>query len=344
MRIDVRLALLAAALAATGCASKGDTGSAGQAGAAGPTGPTGPTGPSGPAGAPATVVFGTTAGTAAEGNDPRLSDARAPLAGSPYYVQNGSGTPQVASLSITGGGTFGGAVSAGSGAFTGTVAASGFTGSGAGLTSLPAASLTGTVPDARLSANVPLLAGTNTFTGSNTFAGLSLGGLPVQNVGTPVSASDGATKAYVDAALAPLQRIGGYLAEQNVALAVLGSTWTTLPGAAVTLNVSQAVNASLLASGSVTGVSSTSAVPTCGFRFVVDGTGLGDATWGDRLLQCGSSSSAGPLWCSWAMQRLVSLAAGAHTIAIQQVGWLPGVGCQGGGGSYSNAKLTVSTF
>lgn len=344
MRTYIRLHLLAAALAVAGCASKGDTGPGGPAGAAGATGPTGPMGPTGPAGTPATIVFGTTAGTVAEGNDPRLSDARVPLAGSPSYLQNGPATPQAASLSITGDGSFGGAVSAGSGAFAGTVAASQFAGSGAGLTNLAAASLTGTVPDARLSANVPLLNGNNTFSGSNTFPGLGLGGLPLQNVGTPVSASDGATKAYVDAALAPLQRIGGYSAEQSTALQVLGTTWTDLPGTQITFSLTQAVTASLLASGSVTGVSSTSAVPTCGFRFVVDGTGSGDATWGDRIVQCDPYGSTGPAWCPWAMQRMVSLAAGAHTIGIQQVGWTATAGCQGGGGSYSNAKLLVSTF
>ncbi|HKI70450.1 MAG TPA: hypothetical protein VKA67_12735, partial [Verrucomicrobiae bacterium] len=47
-----------------------------------------------------------------------------------------------------------------------------FTGSGAGLTSLNASSLTsGTVPDARLSTNVALLDRNQTFTGNQTFAG-----------------------------------------------------------------------------------------------------------------------------------------------------------------------------
>ncbi len=46
-----------------------------------------------------------------------------------------------------------------------------FTGNAAGLTNLDATDLTGTVPDARLSANVPLINGTNTFTGTNKFTG-----------------------------------------------------------------------------------------------------------------------------------------------------------------------------
>jgi hypothetical protein len=55
----------------------------------------------------------------------------------------------------------------------GTIAATNFTGNGAGLTNLGAANLaTGTVADVRLSTNVPLLNGTNGFTGTNRFAGV----------------------------------------------------------------------------------------------------------------------------------------------------------------------------
>src|SRR5438552_2741530 len=49
-----------------------------------------------------------------------------------------------------------------------------FNGNGAGLTALNAASISsGTVPDARLSANVALMSANQTFTGSNTFTGVS---------------------------------------------------------------------------------------------------------------------------------------------------------------------------
>lgn len=52
----------------------------------------------------------------------------------------------------------------------GTVKATTFSGSGSGLTSLPATSLTGTVADARLSGNVAKLNATQTFTANNIFA------------------------------------------------------------------------------------------------------------------------------------------------------------------------------
>jgi hypothetical protein len=73
-------------------------------GAPGVQGAPGPQGAQGPAGP---VLFGTTAGVAAEGNDPRLSDLRSPLPGSDAYLRNGTAS-QVASFNITGGATIGG--------------------------------------------------------------------------------------------------------------------------------------------------------------------------------------------------------------------------------------------
>ncbi len=61
-----------------------------------------------------------------------------------------------------------------SGALTFNNAANNFTGTGSGLTSLNASSLaSGTVPDTRLSANVALLNGNQTFAGANTFNGVN---------------------------------------------------------------------------------------------------------------------------------------------------------------------------
>lgn len=303
MRSSHHLPLLATLLLATACSSSG------------PAGSTGPAGPAGPAG---TVVFGTSAGTAAEGNDPRLSDARAPLPGSAAYIQNGTAS-QVASLSITGSGTFGSVTASGS------VAAAQFSGSGAGLTSLPGAAVTGTLPDAALSANVPRLNGNNTFSGVNTFP-------------APVNAGDAATKGYVDVSTAPLGRMANYFTEQTSALQVITAVWTAVPGTQVTF-ASPASTASLTASGGIAGMSPSISPGTCGFRFVLDGAGLGDATWGDRLVQCPQGT-----YCSWSMQRVVSLPAGSHTVSVQQTGWGASIGCQSGGASYADTKLMVSTY
>ncbi|MDI7268996.1 MAG: hypothetical protein QME96_13490, partial [Myxococcota bacterium] len=58
-------------------------------------------------GATFSVVFGSVAGTAAQGNDPRLSDARAPLPGSSSYIQSQSAAAQAASFWVGGGGRIG---------------------------------------------------------------------------------------------------------------------------------------------------------------------------------------------------------------------------------------------
>lgn len=79
-----------------------------------------------------------------------------------------------------------------------------------------------TVIDARLSSNVALKSAPNVWTGaSNTFQnGLSANGSRVTNVGTPTTASDAATKAYVDNAVGD----GWSLAGNTVAAGdVLGS-------------------------------------------------------------------------------------------------------------------------
>ncbi|MFA5162084.1 MAG: LamG-like jellyroll fold domain-containing protein [Elusimicrobiales bacterium] len=61
-------------------------------------------------------------------------------------------------------------IAAATGAFSGAVTAASFAGAGGALTSLNAANLaSGTIPDARLSANVPLLSASQAFTGVNTF-------------------------------------------------------------------------------------------------------------------------------------------------------------------------------
>jgi hypothetical protein len=70
--------------------------------------------------------------------DPRLSDARAPSAGSSFYLQASPASPQAANLSISGAGYFGSTVSVDGG-----VAATSFTGSGAGLTGLATGNITG---------------------------------------------------------------------------------------------------------------------------------------------------------------------------------------------------------
>lgn len=97
---------------------KGDSGAQGAAGAKGDPGSTGAQGLKGDKGDPGvvtaaaplavdasghlTLAFGSTSTTAARGDDPRLSDARDPRPGSASYIQANAGTPQAASISLSG--------------------------------------------------------------------------------------------------------------------------------------------------------------------------------------------------------------------------------------------------
>ena len=75
-----------------------------------------------------TAADWTTFNNKVSSTDPRLSDARAPSAGSSFYLQASPASPQAANLSISGTGFFGSSVSVDGG-----VSATSFTGSGAGL-------------------------------------------------------------------------------------------------------------------------------------------------------------------------------------------------------------------
>lgn len=136
-------------------------------GLTGPAGPQGPAGPEGPQGPPGTVDYSVAIanGTAAQG----------------------------ASFNVSGTGTIGSDLTVG-----GTIS-----GNGAGIANLSASQISsGTLADARLSANVPLLSSNNSFSGSQTFGGNAFvsgtltGGkvvsTSVQSAASAPSACDGA--------------------------------------------------------------------------------------------------------------------------------------------------------
>lgn len=72
----------------------------------------------------------------------------------------------------------------------GAATATSFTGSGEGLTALPAGSLTGSVADARLSANVPLKNAANTFSTNQTVTG-TLAATTLTGAGSGITALNG---------------------------------------------------------------------------------------------------------------------------------------------------------
>jgi hypothetical protein len=183
--------LLVATLASVSALSPGC--GSGSAGAPGPAGPTYSAGPG-------ISITGTTIAVASGGvSSAMLSATYAPATGAPGYLWSSPGSPQAAGLAITGDASMGGTliaggVSTGNMMASGTVSAARFSGDGSSLTSLPAGQLTGTIPDALLSANVPLLTagripqsvlpttvaliasvpslgGDNSFAGATTFSG-----------------------------------------------------------------------------------------------------------------------------------------------------------------------------
>ena len=59
----------------------------------------------------------------------------------------------------------------------------------------------------------------------------------------------------------------------------------------------------------------------CGFRFVIDGTPISSAQFGDRAVGCDRLDPAmTERWCPWSARQLLSLGAGAHTVKVQLTG------------------------
>ena len=110
--------------------------------------------------------------------------------------------------------------------FSGAVTASSFTGSGSGLTSLPAANLTGSVADARLSANVALLNTSNTYSGSFVGNGASLTNLPATSLTGTIGSAQIATSAVTPAKLDTSSATSGQVLTYNGSSAA----WATPSG------------------------------------------------------------------------------------------------------------------
>jgi hypothetical protein len=128
--------------------------------------------PDGAAGAPSLALV----------NDPTTGLYRPGPAGTIAVAISGSAMLTINASGLAWGG---GAAVASSDAVANAVLTSGSYADPAWLTSVAATKLTGTVADARLSANVPLKNGTNAFSGSTTFTGgVGLGGTYTLNAGT----------------------------------------------------------------------------------------------------------------------------------------------------------------
>jgi hypothetical protein len=238
------------------------------------------------------------------------------------FIWNSSTAQTAASFNIQGSGTIGGTIAAstlsvaGNGTIGGTLAAANVSGNGSGLTSLPAAALTGTVPDGSLSANVARLNATQTFSGTNTFAGLIL----PNSASAPTSASVG--QVYFNTTSKTLQYSDGTAWR----LATTQRTWTTLGSAFTIPNVAgsavvtglntQAAKATatstvkLTFTGNLTFPSSPAGL-LAQVQFVVDGVATGQVwTYSDST----ATYLSRPFTC---IATLSAVTLGTHTYGIQ---------------------------
>jgi hypothetical protein len=94
------------------------------------------------------------------------------------------------------------------------------------------------------------------------------------------------------------------------------TTWTTIPGLSINFTLAKGSLVQAIGDG-VQRTLDDNPTTTChaGYRFVVDGTPKGDAAYGQRI-----HVSTGADWHqTWSIADFGTLAAGAHTIALQTV-------------------------
>lgn len=140
----------------------------------------------------------------------------------------------------------------------------------------------------------------------------------------------------------PIYGFAGSAVQNTGHLTALGGTWIDITGASVSVTLPKTMTVKMRGHGSVTGVGDSSHTGGhCGFRFAVDSTPYGDASWGDQIVGCSTSGSIS-WWCPWNIERETSLGAGNHTIKLQMAGWVgTGAGCRSENTDYSRARLWV---
>lgn len=114
----------------------------------------------------------------------------------------------------------------------------------------------------------------------------------------------------------PAGAVTRYSAEQTADVTTSGSSWSTVTGVSVNFDLSEQKTVILRAFGSAKGTGGTDTYAACGIRFVVDGTGLGDATWGNVLFNSYQVTTTFS-WTPWYIEVVSSMTAGNHTIGLQ---------------------------
>lgn len=136
-----------------------------------------------------------------------------------------------------------------------------------------------------------------------------------------------------------------YTGTQTGTWTATGLAWKDISGASASFTLVGNTTLEMEADGAVYGIAGSNYLGGhCGFRFVVDGTPYGNATWGDRIVGCPGSGNAntGAWWCNWSMRRSLQLMTGQHTVQLQVTGWSGTVaGCGSDGGDYSLAKVWI---
>ena len=94
--------------------------------------------------------------------------------------------------------------------------------------------------------------------------------------------------------------------------------WTDLPGLTITFQLESSALVTLHAQGVQRSWGGDDARCHQGYRFVVDGTGRGDALWGQTIVV---SSGVHSWWSPWNLLDSVTLPGGEHTVRVQTVNY-----------------------
>ncbi len=106
--------------------------------------------------------------------------------------------------------------------------------------------------------------------------------------------------------------------------------WSPITGVTAGFNLPRAMVIHMRGHGAANPISGAH----CGFRFMVDGVGQGNVSWGDTVFY----ATAG--WSSWSIEREVALASGVHTISMEQVSNVS-AGCITSSNAYSATRLWI---
>ena len=130
---------------------------------------------------------------------------------------------------------------------------------------------------------------------------------PPGDQGPPGPASSGNSESW------SAERIGGviFIAEDPSP-----DNWEVIPGLSPTITLANTALVHVLANGVQRTWGESSADAHVGYRFVINGVGQGDSTWGQRVI---FTSVLAHRWTTWALSDSFFLSAGDYQIQVQAV-------------------------